>query len=85
LELEKHQDSYIDTLVSLKTAYDDDADAVTEQLKQELSQSADSYKLGRAQAISDALGLVESAPTDRPAIEFFNEKVKTQKEAKDDE
>jgi hypothetical protein len=79
IDIEKHQDSFIDTLVSLNGAYQSDSGLVVSALKDQLKSSADSYKLGRVSTIKDVLDLMESVPEGKAPKAYFSEKIKKQK------
>lgn len=79
IDLEKHQDSYIDVLVSLHESYRSDSGGVVDVLKQQLKSNTDDYKLGRVSTIKQALDLMEAVPEDKSPQVFFGEKIKQQK------
>ena len=79
VDLEKHQDSYIQVLESLQRTYSANPDSVITTLREHLKSSTDSYKLGRVSAINEAITLISSVPENKSPTEYFIEKVKTQK------
>jgi len=79
IDLEKHQDSYTEVLVSLSDSYQSDSEGVVAVLKQQLKSSTDGYKLGRVNTIKEALELIESVPDDKSPQTYFDEKIKQQK------
>lgn len=78
IDLEEHQDSYIQVLESLQRAYKVNSNSVVSELKEHLKSSADSYKLGRVGVINEAMNLITSVPEDQSPLEYFSEKVKKQ-------
>jgi len=85
IDLEKHQDSFIDVLVGLQSAYLSNSDAIVSALREQLKSSSDNYKLGRVDTINKTLGLIESVPEGKAPLEYFNEKLKKQNKGLNDE
>jgi hypothetical protein len=79
IDLEEHQDSYIQVLESLQRAYKANSNSVVSKLKEHLKSSTDSYKLGRVGAINEAMELIASVPENQSPLEYFSKKVKKQK------
>ena len=85
IDLEKHQDNFIDVLVGLESDFRSNSESVVSALREQLKSGSDNYKLGRVDTINKALELVESVPEDKSALEYFNEKVKKQNKGLNDE
>lgn len=85
LDLEKHQDSFIDVLVGLQLAYSSNSKSVVSALREQLKSSSDNYKLGRVETINKTLELIESVPENKLPLEYFNEKLKKQNKGLNDE
>lgn len=79
IDIEEHQNNYIDTILSLDRAYRSDKDGVVDAIKDQIKSGEDSYKMGRVDAINKAIRLIESAQNEKPAKDFFINAVKTQK------
>lgn len=85
IDLEKHQDSFIDVLVGLESAFRSNSESVVSALREQLKSGSDNYKLGRVDTINKTLALVESVPKGKSPLEYFNEKVKKQNKGVNDE
>lgn len=85
IDLEKHQDSFIEVLVGLQATYLKNSEAIVSELREHLKSSSDNYKLGRVDTINKALKLIESVPEGKPPLEYFNEKLKKQHKGLSDE
>jgi len=85
IDLEKHQDSFIDVLVGLESAFRSNSKSVVSALREQLKSSTDNYKLGRVDTINKTLALIETVPEGKSPLEYFNEKVKKQNKGVNDE
>lgn len=85
MDLEKHQDNFIDVLVGLQSDFHSNSESVVSALRAQLKSGSDNYKLGRVDTINKVLALIESVPDDKSALEYFNEKVKKQNKGPNDE
>lgn len=85
IDLEKHQDNFIDVLVGLQSAFHSNSESVVSALREQLKSGSDNYKLGRVDTINKTLALIESVPEDKSALKYFNEKVKKQNKGVNDE
>lgn len=85
IDLEKHQDSFIDVLVGLESDFRSNSKSVVSALREQLKSGTDSYKLGRVDTINKTLALIESVPEGKSPLKYFNEKVKKQNKGVNDE
>lgn len=78
-DLSKHQDAYIETLMSLQQAYKVDADRLKGALKQTLSAADEEYKMGRVDTVTGIVSLLNDAPVETPFKTYLTKILKPQK------
>jgi len=77
-DLDRHQDAYIDTVVSLSKAYESDADKLLDALKATLSAAAGEYKIGQADTVTEVIKLLQKAPPGKPIRSYLTAQLKPQ-------